>query len=56
MKEDVLIIEIYYVNGQKVMHVENDFSVINIEKLNPGVYFLKIKGIASEKFFKIIKK
>ena len=53
---EITKIEIFSVLGQKVIEQKSDLSIVNVENLIKGIYFLKVYNGKSYSTIKIIKK
>lgn len=53
---DLESIEIMNVNGQRIMQLNASLETININRLNNGVYFVKLQTAIATKTIKLIKK
>ncbi len=47
--------EVYSINGQKIMSIENNTEVIDMSALSNGVYFLKLYTTTATKTVKLLK-
>ena len=52
--EKIISVELYNTLGQKVQNLKNE-NTQNIERLNKGVYFVKVKTDKNEYVEKIVK-
>ncbi|PTM11951.1 MAG: hypothetical protein DA407_00270 [Bacteroidetes bacterium] len=53
--ETLKSVEVYNIVGQLVKHINNQFSQINIESLESGVYFVKLNAENASRTIKLIK-
>jgi hypothetical protein len=50
------LLEIFTINGQKVMALKAGFENVNINRLNAAIYFIKVSTHTSQKVVRLIKK